>query len=188
MRFLLNPQSPMKQYARLPFEQWPLDLLMDYALKLHHRTIRREGPKTLERLQQLAADDASLQPVVEEFTTSLNALEQHLLKEENVLFPYLYELFEAYESRTMLQPMHCGTINNPIRVMMMEHDEETERHRRIAQLTDDYTLEGKDSEKMHETMERLKEFRDALMEHIYIENEVLFGRFSTIEEEIVVRY
>ena len=27
-----------------PFEQWPLDLLVDYVLKVHHRGTREQGP------------------------------------------------------------------------------------------------------------------------------------------------
>ena len=27
------------------FSEWPLDLLIDYVLKIHHRNIRKEGPK-----------------------------------------------------------------------------------------------------------------------------------------------
>ena len=36
--------------ARIDFEQWPIDLLIDYALKIHHRTIREVGTELLYRI------------------------------------------------------------------------------------------------------------------------------------------
>ena len=36
------------------FEQWPLDLLVDYVLKVHHRGIREEGPAILDKLLAVA--------------------------------------------------------------------------------------------------------------------------------------
>ena len=32
------------------FEQWDLDLLVDYVQKVHHRGIREKGPKVLNKL------------------------------------------------------------------------------------------------------------------------------------------
>ena len=37
-----------------PFEQWPLDLLVDYVLKVHHRGIREQGPAILNKLIEVA--------------------------------------------------------------------------------------------------------------------------------------
>lgn len=36
------------------FEQWPLDLLVDYVLKVHHRGIREDGPMILDKLIAVA--------------------------------------------------------------------------------------------------------------------------------------
>ncbi|MDY6206659.1 MAG: hemerythrin domain-containing protein [Prevotella sp.] len=175
----------MNKTSRLAFEQWPLDLLIDYALKVHHRTIRKEGPETLQLLDRLANRYSSMKPVYEAFAETLEAIENHLMKEENVLFPYLYELFEAHETKQSLPPMHCGTIANPIGVMMMEHDDETERQNRIAALTNNYTAAPDSDDDCRRVMERLKEFREALLEHIYIENNILFTRFRNIEAQVV---
>ena len=30
--------------SKFQFSEWPLDLLIDYALKIHHRRIRENGP------------------------------------------------------------------------------------------------------------------------------------------------
>ena len=81
--------------TRLEFEKWPTDLLIDYALKIHHRGIREEGPETLARLNALAAKYNELIEVAHQFGESLNDLDEHLMKEENILFPFIYEIMEA---------------------------------------------------------------------------------------------
>lgn len=81
--------------TRLDFEKWPTDLLIDYALKIHHRGIREEGPETLARLNALAAKHTELIEVAQQFGESLSDLDEHLMKEENILFPFIYEIMEA---------------------------------------------------------------------------------------------
>ena len=107
--------------GRIPFSSWPLDLLMDYILKIHHRGIRKNGPELLTLLEKVERVHGEAHPELHELkllvSESLNDLEMHLQKEENVLFPYLYDLYSAQEQGQRMDPMHCGTIANPIRVM-----------------------------------------------------------------------
>lgn len=168
--------------SRLDFAQWPFDLLVDYALKVHHRTIRREGPKTLALLQTIATTSPEWTEVAALFGESLDALDNHLTKEENVLFPYLYELYEAHEEHTGAAPFHCGTVANPISVMMMEHSEETDRHAHIAALLQ--KLEATDADKTA-AKAQLQDFREALAEHIHVENDLVFPRAKQMELECV---
>ena len=104
--------------GRIPFASWPLDLLMDYILKIHHRGIRARGPELLALLEKVERVHGEAHPELHELKAlvceSLEDLEMHLQKEENVLFPYLYELYAA-RNRTAYGPMHCGTDSNPIR-------------------------------------------------------------------------
>ena len=46
-------------------------------------------------------------------------LEPHLMKEERVLFPMIHDLVAS----TTLPQFHCGTLANPISMMMREHDQ-----------------------------------------------------------------
>ena len=47
-----------------------------------------------------------------------------LVNEENVLFPYVYEMFQAKEEGLKVAKFHCGTILYPIEVMEDEHNHE----------------------------------------------------------------
>lgn len=167
--------------TNIPFETWDLDLLVDYVLKFHHRNTRKYGNELLERLNQLATNHPELDRVVDHFRNSIADLDLHCQKEENVLYPFIIELFNAAELGQEHTPFHCGSIQFPINAMMADHSDEIERHDRIAELTNNYTApEGAEPEYV-KALADLKQFRNYLLEHIYVENEVIFPRALAIE-------
>lgn len=170
----------------IPFASWPLDLLMDYILKIHHRGIRTRGPQLLELVRKVAQVHGNVHPELLELQQlieeSLTDLEAHLQKEEQVLFPYLYELFEVSAEGGMLEPMHCGSIANPIRVMHLEHEHEGDRYLHIRSLTDNFTTPADGCASYRLMMQELEVFVDALFEHIHLENNILFPEFLKLEE------
>lgn len=171
------------------FSSWPVDLLIDYILKIHHRGIRKNGPEVLELLEKVEAVHGDRHPELHEvkelFVESLQELELHLQKEENVLFPYLQELFEASEAGEPAGQMHCGTVANPIRVMRMEHEGEGNRYHRVSELTDGFAVPADGCASYRLAMLRLKDFVNALYEHIHLENNILFQKAVELEREWV---
>lgn len=170
--------------TQLNFEQWPTDLLVDYALKIHHRNIREKGPQTLALLNKLAVAHSELEEVAQLFATSLVDLDEHLMKEENILFPLVGEILEATEQHRPMASFHCGSVQNPISVMMADHREETARHEHIAQLTHNYTAPVQASAEYEQVLAELKAFKEALAEHIYVEDELIFPRAISLEQQI----
>lgn len=171
-----------KQFnTTIPFETWDLDLLVDYVLKFHHRNTRKYGYELLDRLNALAANHPELDRVVDHFRNSIADLDLHCQKEENVLYPFILELFNASELGQQHAQFHCGSIQYPINAMMADHGDETERHKRIEELTNGYTApEGAEPEYV-KAIEDLHRFRDYLLEHIYLEDEIIFPRALALE-------
>lgn len=147
--------------SRHEFGECPVDLLIDYALKVHHRGIRVKSPRLLQLIRLLMDENMVMTEIEQLFSQSLANLENHLRKEENVFFPYLYDLLEASRNGEHIEAMHCGTIANPIRVMVMEHE--------------DYKL----------LVAGLKDFAADLQEHTHIENDIIFPYCQRIEEKMV---
>lgn len=169
----------------IPFSSWPLDLLIDYVLKIHHRGIRKNGPVLLELIDKVRKQHGSNHPELDELyrlvSVSLDELENHLQKEENVLFPYLIELFDASEKGLKIPPMHCGTIANPIRVMHMEHESEGNRYFHIREITNNFEVPQDGCDTYRLMMSELRKFMEALFEHIHIENNILFPKSMELE-------
>lgn len=167
----------------IPFEKWDLDLLVDYVLKFHHRNTRKYGAEIYNLLLDVDSRHHELDKVADHFRNSIQDLDNHCMKEEQVLYPYIMEMYNAHEAGQHIAPFHCGTIQAPIQKMMMEHDDEMSRHERIAELTNNYTAPEGAEPQYQQVLDRLREFRDWLLEHIWVENEVLFPMALRMERE-----
>lgn len=172
-------------YHTTPFASWPIDLLIDYVLKIHHRGIRANGPGILADIQKVRSVHGEAHPELAEleelFAMSLDDLENHLSKEEQVLFPYVYALYEASERGEMHEKMHCGTVMNPIRVMWREHEDEGARYMRIREITRNFQPPSDACATYRLMLIRLEKFMDALFEHIHLENNIIFPRCISLE-------
>src|SRR6185437_16883562 len=65
-------------------------------------------------------------------------LSMHLMKEENILFPYIVQMEQAIATgRPSVRPPF-GSVDNPIHMMMMEHDSAGDALRELRKLTGNY--------------------------------------------------
>ena len=99
------------------------------------------------------------------------------MKEEQILFPYLRQA----STGNKCGPSCFGSVQNPIRVMMTEHDGAGEKLREIREATNNYGLPD-DARFSYSTLfSALHEFEKDLHQHIHLENNILFPR--AIESE-----
>lgn len=188
----VNPETVARELDSLAgtaaaptFNEWPIDLLVDYVLKIHHRGIRTLGPQTAELLAKVvnrhSANHPELHEVQSLFNQALEDLENHLQKEEHVLFPYICEMCLAQEENRKAMPFHCGTVQYPITVMEEEHGNEGLRFERIAALTGNFSVPEDACPSYRLAMQQLRQFKDALHEHIHLENNIIFPKALAME-------
>lgn len=174
--------------AGLQFDNWSLDLLIDYIVKYHHHYIRTQGPKTFKLLQKVAEVHGEANPklieIYELFQASLVDLHEHLDKEEMVLFPFIEELLKTERENLQLPNFHCGSIENPIGVMLHEHSNEGDRFRQIAALSDNYSAPQYACDSYRLVMQLLQEFENNLHLHIHVENNILFLKSIALQEKL----
>lgn len=193
----LNPEQVIEQVVATPasaggscpFDTWPTDLLIDYVLKIHHRNIRNNSDELLALLDKVARVHGDNHPYLKELQEqvheSIDDLLNHLAKEENVLFPFILDMFDADQNNRPAAPMHCGSVQNPIAVMRMEHENEGNRYHHIIELTDNYTTPADGCGSYRLLMQELEAFMNALFEHIHIENNIIFPRAIALERKLL---
>ena len=103
-------------------------------------------------------------------------------KEENVLFPYVYEMFQAKEEGLKVAKFHCGTILYPIEVMEDEHNHEGERFEKISSLTNGFTAPEDACASFRLVLQQLKQFEEALHEHIHLGKQYHFSQSIRIRK------
>lgn len=170
---------------KIDFNAWPTDLIIDYILKKHHRYVEERIPVISEFLDKIVAVHghhySELHEIRNEFEQCVQALSAHMKKEEIILFPYILKLNATISENKPLTPPPFGTVQNPINMMLHEHDMEGERFRKIEKLSNDYTPPTESCNTYRVTYAMLKEFQDDLHQHIHLENNILFPRALKIE-------
>ncbi|MDO4230245.1 MAG: iron-sulfur cluster repair di-iron protein [Capnocytophaga sp.] len=179
---------PKGNDQNLNVTDWPLDLLANYIMRMHHSYIREKTPYLLQFLDKLCRVHGDRHPELLEinqlFTESAYDLENHLEKEENILFPFIGKLVEAKENNQPSPVGHFGTVANPIAMMKHEHSAEGERFEKIATLTDGYNPPADACNTYRVTFAMLKEFEENLHQHIHLENNILFPKAIALEAQL----
>ena len=106
----------------------------------------------------------------------------HMLKEEQVLFPYVDQMEEAAAGRRAAVTPFFGTVKNPIRMMMVEHDRVGELLLKLRDVTEDYTPPSFACFSYRELYRRLAELETRTHEHIHVENNLYFPRAVALED------
>jgi regulator of cell morphogenesis and NO signaling len=168
---------------------WPLDLLVDYIVKTHHRYVETKIAEIKPYLAKIVQVHGKQHPELVEiqqlFLASEGELAQHMKKEELILFPFISKMVQAKLSGQTLTPPHFQTVENPIAMMHHEHNTEGERFRRIAELTNKYSPPADACNTYRVTFALLQEFEADLHRHIHLENNVLFPEALALQDEVM---
>lgn len=162
--------------------------LIAHIVSRHHTYVRESLPRIQHHLTKVVAAHGSRHPelatVESEFSAIATELMQHLVKEEVVLFPYIASLCEAVQQQGPPPPDMFGTIQNPIRMMEIEHQEAGDGLVAIRQLTQDYAVPGDACRTYRLVLEELKAFEFDLQTHVHLENNVLFPKAVELESKV----
>ncbi|MGE5205746.1 MAG: iron-sulfur cluster repair di-iron protein [Chlamydiota bacterium] len=169
-------------------KDWKSELLsdlIDHIVETHHAYTREE----LDRLEPLLAKVCSvhgqrhpeLLRIQQLFAGLSQELTMHMMKEEQVLFPYINRMEEAVLERRPIVPSMFGTVQNPVQMMMHEHDSAGQALHEMRELSAGYTA-PQDACVSFQTLYRtLDEFERDLHQHIHLENNILFPRAVEME-------
>lgn len=108
-------------------------------------------------------------------------LETHMTKEEQVLFPYVIRMEAATKQHIPLFRPPFGTVANPVRMMMVEHDRAGELLKEIRALSSDYVSPSDGCLSYQTLYTAFAELERDLHQHIHLENNILFPRAVEME-------
>jgi regulator of cell morphogenesis and NO signaling len=162
----------------------PLEQLIEHIVETHHAYVRSALPVIAGYLTKLVevhgARHTELARVLAVFRDLRADFEQHLIKEEQVLFPYICDL--ATTSRPCgVSRSPFGTVENPIRMLEREHLEAGDEMRAIRELTHGYQVPAEGCRTYEVCMAELLWFERDLHRHVHLENNVLFPRAIQLE-------
>ena len=163
----------------LNFNSLSLSFLADYIVNVHHAYVIEQAPVIEDLAQKVVGHHGGHIPAlprVYQMMASLRAeLFNHMEKEEQVLFPTI-KLIEAGGAGSV------ASISELIHLMESEHDIAGDLIKEIRFLTHDFTAPEEACNSMKILYYKLEEFEHDLLQHIHLENNILFPKAITMQE------
>jgi regulator of cell morphogenesis and NO signaling len=146
--------------------------LARHIVETHHRYLHDELPLLDALASKVLAAHGSRHPELADVRVLVAALradlEPHLLKEERVLFP-------AIDALAAGEPAFgLGSVANPIRMMLFEHDRTGQLLEELRTVTYGYEIPADACASYRSLYKRLVALEADTHEHIHKENNVLF--------------
>ncbi|MBS1650960.1 MAG: iron-sulfur cluster repair di-iron protein [Bacteroidetes bacterium] len=168
----------------LPYNDWSLDFLSDYIVNTHHSYIKKNLPDIKTYANKVMRVHGNRHPEllkVNELVLAVDGeLTPHMVKEEQILFPYIKSLVAAKYGK-QVEAGSFGSVKNPINMMEIEHDAVGRMMEDIRSITDNYTLPSDACASYSLLYRLLSEFEDDLHLHIHLENNILFPKAIELE-------
>ena len=167
----------------LHYDNMSLTQLADYIVLTHHSYVKKEMPAILSYLEKVASKHGDRHPemikVLEHFATVKEEMEQHMQKEEQILFPRIKEIEQKLAGGSEI------IINNtfllsPISMMEQEHDHAGSLLAEIRQLTNNYNPPVDACTTYKLSFAALQAFELDLHQHVHLENNILFPKALTL--------
>lgn len=163
-----------QQYANREeaFDKMSPPALSAYIEDTHHSYLRKSLPEAAELLNTLlrvhGKNHRELFEMYQLFGRLKTDLEQHLLKEETLLFPILDK---ASHNRSEVVALTDEIIT--------EHETAGEILRELRKISDNYSLPSDACNTYRKTYALLEELEEDLHQHIHLENNILLKEYST---------
>ena len=179
-------KSPDRDSMR--YDSWQLDFLVDYIVNNHHHYVKEAIPVIAAHSTKVAAVHGKNHPETIEaariFSIVYKELKQHLMKEEELLFPHIKYLVKVKNNESKYERPFFGSVSNPIKTMEAEHVAAGDGMFDIRKLTYNYAIPPDACNTYSVYYKELKEFEEDLHKHVYLENSILFPKAIALEEKL----
>lgn len=174
------------------WSQVPLPDVIDHIVKKHHAYCRQEQERLGTLLAKVVEVHGDRRPELKRIQSLFNPmtqeLAQHLVKEEKTLFPIILEMGRASLQKAPMPRLAFGTIQYPVSMMILEHDECGRVLKEIHRLSHGYEPPDDACSSYRSLYQGLKEFEEDMHQHVYLENHILFPRTVSLEKHFGVRH
>jgi regulator of cell morphogenesis and NO signaling len=176
--------APARDWA-----QAPIAALARHIVERHHSFTAAETTRLEALFVKVCGVHGQRHPELyrmqAKFTEMANELRTHMMKEENILFPYLAAMERAVSEKKPLPRAMFGKVENPVRTMMREHDSAGEALRALRAASHNYAVPEDACPSYRELYKSLEMFEADVHTHVHLENNILFPRALEMEAAAV---
>jgi regulator of cell morphogenesis and NO signaling len=163
--------------SEVDWQKRPMTELIDYVVNKHHSFMKQELPITDKLLNKILKvhyiDNGELLSKLNKLFSNLKVeIEEHLIKEEELLFP----LIKKYEDN----PSEEG-LSKVLQIMSEtedEHENAGDILKEMRRITKGYIVPETGCSSFERTYQKMQEIEADLFKHIHLENNILFERLK----------
>jgi regulator of cell morphogenesis and NO signaling len=173
------------------FKNWELDILTQYIIANHHSYIKNNFISIVNLTESLASlsrkGDTKYSDLPETILCFLSTLMEHLKKEEDVLFPKIKQLTDKKRNPEVTMGVPFGFVKNGASMLQIEHDKSVDYLKLLRSVTNDYTIPNDGFKVYYYLFEKLKELEEDLLQHMWLESNILFPKAAALEDQLASR-
>lgn len=167
MNEIISELEKLGTKGKSAVEELSLDEMTAFIIDRYHEDLRRRIPELLflaEKVERVHKDNSDCPHGLAELLQNLrDEMFSHMMKEENILFP-------------MIDSGRGNQAGMPINRMMFEHDSHGKELEKLHELTQSFTPPEGACTTWKTLYRGLQDLEAELMEHIHLENNILFPR------------
>ena len=174
----------------LRFDEWTPDFLIDFIIHIHHAYIYQILPDLSTTLEFFTISHQSKYPelknAMELFTRLYGILLQHNRHEEEIIFPYIKQIDSAYRRKEPYGNLFVRTLRKPLHNIEKEHLKIQDLLNELQQVTNHFTPPPTACLNYLVIYRKLEELYNNLVQHKYLEHEILFPKALAIEQNLLL--
>jgi regulator of cell morphogenesis and NO signaling len=189
-RELAETMRTIQLSSSINYQHWSIDFLIDYIINVHHSYLTATLPQIIETVERFVSGHKVKYPYLSDLLDSIlnlrDELIPHIEQENQVIFPYIKQIVHAYESGEPYASLLVRTLRKPIEKMVTREDQFIGRYiRNMRQVTNNFTPPGNSCITHKVAFAKLKELDQDIVQHVHLENNILFPRAIAMEQELL---
>jgi len=187
---ILNSYHDRKYFPKKHLQGFPMKWILDYLHKSHDYYLLIKIPQIEQLLEQLSGSGnstrvKSFQLIDKFFREYKKQLSEHIQHEEEKVYPYVYEVEEAYRNK-LKPPALIRKINEySIDDYETEHDNVEDELFDLKNIIIKYLPQPADTDLCHSILIELFRLEADLKDHARIEDKVLVPKVRFMEKWII---
>jgi regulator of cell morphogenesis and NO signaling len=170
------------------FDKYDICSLIKYISDIHHEYIKNNFPVICTLSKEVRNSQKTTSPesvkLAELYENLKKELDIHIQKEERMIFPYISELLKKKKFSLTYEVPPFGSIVNLIEVMEKEHNKTADIMYKMRETGNNYIPPENANMTAKVLYKELKYFEKDLIQHIHLENNILFPKGIALEEKI----
>ena len=173
----------------LRFNEWKVEFLVDYIINIHHAYLQQAIPSLELRLVNFIEGHKKKFPelvnILDAFIELSKVLLPHIRHEEEIIFPYIKQIDNAWRKKEPYGNLFVRTLRKPLTNIEKDHTLISIYLKNLRKYSNNFQFPANACTNHQVLYHKLREFHDDMIQHKHLENNILFPRAVEIECELL---